>query len=96
MPWRRYPFGLGHNFVLAHRSCNGHKGDRLTALPHLRRWKATNEAEAYELRRRLDEAGLVHDREASVRITRWAYEQVGRAGGQVWVREDVLGYGPGT
>jgi len=90
VPWRLYPFDLGHNFVLAHRTCNDHKGDRLAALPHLRRWKARNEAEAYELQRRLDEAGLVHDRRASVRITRWAYEQVARAGGQVWVRKDEL------
>ena len=90
VPWRRYPFDLGHNFVLAHRSCNSHKGDRLAALPHLGRWKARNEAEAYELPRRLDEAGLVHDREASVRITRWAYQQVARSGGQVWLRKDEL------
>jgi hypothetical protein len=44
----------------------------------------------YELPRRFDEAGLVHDREASLRITRWAYGQVARAGGQVWVEKDVL------
>ena len=42
------------------------------------------------LPRRFDEAGLVQDREASLRITRWAYGQVARAGGQVWVEKDVL------
>jgi 5-methylcytosine-specific restriction endonuclease McrA len=90
VPWRRYPFDLAHNFVLAHRGCNGHKGDRLAAVPHLRRWRTRNEESAYDLPRRFDEAGLVHDRDASLRITRWAYEQVATSGGQVWVRKDVL------
>ena len=43
-----------------------------------------------ELPRRFDDAGLVHDREASLRITRCAYGQVARSGGQVWVECDVL------
>jgi 5-methylcytosine-specific restriction endonuclease McrA len=90
VPWRRYPFDLAHNFVLAHRGCNGAKADRLAALPHLRHWKARNEETAHDLARRFDEAGLVHDREVSLRITRWAYEQVARNGGQVWVRKDEL------
>lgn len=90
IPWRRYPFDLAHNFVLAHRSCNGRKGDRLAAVPHLRRWRERNETGLYELARRFDDAGLVHDRAASLRITRWAYGQVARAGGQVWVKSDVL------
>jgi hypothetical protein len=32
----------------------------------------------------------LYDREASLRIARWAYGQVARAGGQVWVEKDVL------
>ena len=90
VPWRRYPFDLGHNFVLAHDGCNGRKGDRLAAVPHLRRWAERNHEHLYELPRRFDQAGLVHDREASLRITRWAYGQVARAGGQVWVEKEVL------
>ena len=90
VPWRRYPFDLGHNFVLAHPSCNGRKGDRLAAVDHLRRWDERNRNDLYELPRRFAEAGVPHDWDASIRITRWAYDQVARAGGQVWVRGTVL------
>lgn len=91
IPWSRYPLDLGHNFVLAHNGCNSAKADRLAAAPHLERWVVRNqETHLYELDRRFEHAGLVHDREASIRITRWAYEQVARQGGQVWVRDNEL------
>jgi 5-methylcytosine-specific restriction endonuclease McrA len=90
VPWRRYPFDLAHNFVLAHGRCNGSKGDRLAAVPHLERWAERNSNELYELPRRFEEAGLVHDRVASLKITRWAYQQVARERGQVWVKGNEL------
>ena len=90
IPWRRYPLDLGHNFVLAHTTCNGSKGDRLAAVPHLRRWHERNVSGLYELPRRFDEAGLVHDRGASTKITRWAYQQVAGQDGQVWVKGKTL------
>ena len=91
IPWSRYPLDLGHNFVLAHNGCNSAKGDRLAAVPHLERWVERNQdTHLYELDRRFEHAGLVHDREASLRITRWAYEQVARQGGQVWVEGNEL------
>jgi hypothetical protein len=86
VPWRRYPFDLGHNFVLAHPACNSRKGDRLAAVTHLRRWDERNRSELYELPRRFAQAGLPHDWQASRSITWWAYDQVARAGGQVWVK----------
>ena len=89
IPWRRYPLDLAHNFVLAHSTCNSRKGDRLAAVPHLRHWHERNQSNLYELPRLFDEAGLVHDRDASNKITRWAYEQVARQGGQVWVKKDT-------
>ena len=33
IPWSRYPLDLGHNFVLAHASCNRDKRDMLSAPP---------------------------------------------------------------
>lgn len=90
VPWRRYPFDLGHNFVLAHVACNNRKGDRLAAIQHLRRWTDRNSEYLYELPRRFEQAGLPHDGIASSRITHWAYGQVARAGGQVWVEKDML------
>ena len=42
VPWSRYPVDLGHNFVLAHGSCNLAKADHLAATEHLARWSARN------------------------------------------------------
>ena len=39
---------------------------------------------------RLQEAALPCDWAASIRITKWAYEQTEKANGQVWVMEKVL------
>ncbi len=39
---------------------------------------------------RFTAAEVVSDFPASVRIARWAYEQMEQAGGQVWVTKDVL------
>ena len=38
IPWARYLVDLGHNFVLAHNSCNSAKAEHLAALVHLHRW----------------------------------------------------------
>jgi hypothetical protein len=38
----------------------------------------------------VEEVGLVHDPGASTKITRWAYQQVSRQGGQAWVRGETL------
>ncbi len=90
IPWRRYPLDLAHNFVVAHKGCNGSKGDRLAAVPHLRRWYERNMSGLYDLPRRFEGAALVHDGDASIKITRWAYQQVARQGGQVWVKGKTL------
>ncbi|MFC1660188.1 HNH endonuclease [Gemmatimonadota bacterium] len=90
IPWRRYPLDLAHNFVLAHNACNRSKGDRLAAAPHLRHWHERNVGGLYELPQRFDDAGLVHDHIASTWLTRWAYQQVARQGGQVWLNGETL------
>jgi len=46
-------------------------------------------ASGRDLPRRFDEAGLVHDRAASNRITRWAYAQVAEQGPYTRVRMTV-------
>ncbi len=85
VPWTRYPTDLGHNFVLAHPSCNNSKSDFLAAEQHLGEWTVRNRCHANELEERLTDAGLTHDQFASKRIAEWAYEQVEKAKGQVWV-----------
>jgi hypothetical protein len=73
----------------------GRDGLSARARAHLRRWDERNRSELYEVPRRFAEAGVPHDWHASFRITRWAYDQVTRSGGQVWGRGRELEPLPG-
>jgi len=86
IPWSRYPADLGHNFVLAHPGCNNAKSDYLAAEQHLQSWADRNRTRAQEMAERLSDAGLPSDSSASLRIVEWAYEQVDKANGQVWLQ----------
>ncbi|HSH75861.1 MAG TPA: HNH endonuclease, partial [Longimicrobiales bacterium] len=90
IPWSRYPLDLGHNFVLAHQGCNSRKSDLLAAEEHLDHWMDRNRTAGRELGTAFEEVRVQHDLPATVRIARWAYGQVHRAGGQVWVRGTEL------
>lgn len=90
IPWRRYSLDLGHNFVLAHRACNVSKSDLLAAEPHLERWIQRNRTARDKLEQGFDERRILHDWPATHQIASWAYGQVHRAGGQVWVRANEL------
>jgi 5-methylcytosine-specific restriction endonuclease McrA len=90
IPWSRYAFDLGHNFVLAHDGCNAKKSDRLAAVEHLERWCERNVEQGAVLAERFDEKSLVHDLPASREITRWAYAQAEQAAAQVWDEGDRL------
>ena len=88
IPWRRYSLDLGHNFVLVHRACNSSKSDLLAAEEHLERWTERNWTRRDELEQGFDDRRVLHDWPATRQIARWAYGQVQRAGGKVWVRAD--------
>ena len=90
MPWSRYPLDLGHNFVLAHSTCNSRKGDRLPAVPHLEKWTWRNQEKADVLQKGFLKIGAPHDLPATRSIARWAYLQVEKAGGQVWLEGSVM------
>lgn len=90
IPWRRYALDLGHNFVLAHQGCNSSKSDLLAAEEHLERWIERNRTCRDVLNQGFDERGVLHDWPASRRIASWAYGQVHRSGGQVWVERGEL------
>jgi len=90
IPWSRYPTDLGHNFVLAHPRCNNSKSDDLAAEQHLQSWSERNKIRADELHERLVIAGMPSDSSASFRITEWAYEQVEKSKGQVWLQQSVF------
>lgn len=90
VPWSRYPMDLGHNFVLAHAACNQSKSDHLAAEPHLERWIRRNELQGRALSEAFGGAGIIHDQRASHEITRWAYAQVERIQGPVWLERGAL------
>jgi hypothetical protein len=85
VPWVRYPRDLGHNFVLAHDSCNSRKGDLLAGIEHLDRWLERNVTRRGALDRIFSETRTLHDAETSTHVAAWSYEQVERAGGLVWL-----------
>lgn len=90
IPWSRYPADLGHNFVLAHKTCNKDKSDYLVAEKHLTAWAERNRLHQGELQSRLKEAALSCDESAAIQIAKWIYQQTEKANGQVWVMEKVL------
>ena len=90
IPRRRFALELGHNFVLAHQKCNSRKSDMLAAEDHLKRWTERNVGRGDELASAFDERKVLYDLSATHQIARWAYGQVHRAGGQVWVKEKKL------
>lgn len=94
IPWSRYPVDLGHNFVLAHKNCNGSKGNLLSATPHLENWKERNELCGSEMSAYCDEHGLVSDLDTSYSIACWSYAQAENTGAHLWFdkqRLDIAG-----
>jgi hypothetical protein len=90
VPWSRYPVDLGHNFVAAHGHCNRAKADHLSAEEHLARWVERGQERGYDLDQAFAHAGIPHDRQVSLRITKWAYAQVEERQGLVWVKGRTL------
>jgi hypothetical protein len=90
VPWSRYPVDLGHNFVLAHATCNSQKSDRLACASHLNAWVAQAERSGPELAREYDRTGISNDFATSVRIVNWAYTQTFECRGLTWVENDRL------
>ena len=90
IPWRRYALDLGHNFVLAHQGCNSSKSDLLAAEEHLERWTERSLIYRDELEEGFDQRKVLHDWPATRQIASWAYGQVHKAEGQVWVEAREL------
>jgi hypothetical protein len=84
IPWARYPRDLGHNFVLAHHSCNNDKRDLLAATKHLARWRTRNEVHSTTLTRELG-SHFVCDDATMLRVAQWSYSHAYTTGSQAWV-----------
>ena len=90
IPWSRYSVDLGHNFVLAHKACNGDKKDYLASEEYLERWYQRNIDSNVMLTEYFDDHQLPHDLNTSIAVSKWAYKQHTDASGVVW-----LGYQKG-
>jgi 5-methylcytosine-specific restriction endonuclease McrA len=88
VPWSRYPLDLGHNFVLAHSACNRSKRDFLAAPSHLENWQKRNQLHGRTLGQEFDACCILHNQEATEKITFWAYSQAETAGSNLWLRKD--------
>jgi hypothetical protein len=91
IPWAKYPLDLGHNFVVAHESCNVAKADHLAAADYLAAWVARNARHRVHLADAFTRHGVLHDLPTSLRIAEWAYQQTFAAGGLTWrMRADLV------
>lgn len=86
IPWSRYPSDLGHNFVLAHNSCNSAKSDFLAAIVHLDRWLSHIGENGGELGLAFDSRSIFHDVKTSIRIAEWSYRQTFSSQGLTWIK----------
>jgi hypothetical protein len=90
IPWMRYASDLGHNFVVAHASCNNNKRELLAGIPHLKRWVQRNTERGEGLESYFREQGVLHDLSVSDQIARWAYDQAEVAGAKVWIKREQI------
>ena len=90
IPWSRYPFDLGHNFVVAHQACNAAKADHLAAAEFLDAWAERNAGHHEQMAEAFDQRGVLHDLPTSIRIADWAYQQTFEAGGLTWAKKEEM------
>ncbi len=90
IPWSKYPVDLGHNFVVAHQTCNSAKADHLAAAEFLLAWAERNVGHREQLAAEFDSHGVLHDLPTSMRIAGWAYQQTFEVGGLAWVKKEEM------
>ena len=90
IPWSRYPVDLGHNFVLAHDTCNAAKSDHIAAAGHLDAWVERNDRCGTELASAFHDRGVPHDLPTTLRITDWTYTQIAMADGLTWEKGRMM------
>jgi len=90
IPWSKYPLDLGHNFVVAHETCNSAKSDHLADAGFLASWTERNRQHRDRLATEFSRNGVLHDLPTSVRIADWAYQQTFEARGLVWAEKETM------
>jgi hypothetical protein len=84
IPWSRYSVDLGHNFVLAHKACNGDKSDYLASKLFLSKWENRNNESGEMLIEYFDDNQLNYDLGTSIAVANWAYKQCSDMNGLLW------------
>ena len=87
VPWSKYPLDLGHNFVVAHQTCNSAKSDHLAAASYLSAWAERNIQHRDQLVSEFDAHSVLHDLPTSARIANWAYQRTFDVAGMTWTRK---------
>lgn len=86
IPFALYPRDLAHNFVLAHKACNGSKSDALAARSHLERWVKFTEDHDADLKEIGQAAGRIADASTCRSVAHWGYSNAAQAGARAWVK----------
>lgn len=87
--WAKFPADLARNLVLADRTCNGNKRDRMPHVYHLAAWAQRNPAHGDEIVARLS-SQITCNLGSTNKVAFWAYAQTESAGGLTWMRADEL------
>jgi 5-methylcytosine-specific restriction endonuclease McrA len=85
IPFSKYNNDLGHNFVLAHKSCNNNKRDYLAAPKHREHWLEQNLVIHKQLITHELTKYLTCDAERAVQVANWAYGIAEKNGSKYWL-----------
>lgn len=90
VPWAKYPVDLGHNFVLAHPSCNSSKSDHIAAAEFLHKWVDRNVLLQSDLDEAFTVRGIFNDLPTSARVAQWVYSTTADVGGLTWTASSMV------
>ncbi|MBA6348310.1 HNH endonuclease [Colwellia sp. BRX8-9] len=88
IPFAKYGNDLGHNFVLAHKSCNNSKRDYLAALPHRDNWINQNLVNHEATIKNELSSYFSCDSERTSYVADWAYQIAKKSGSRLWLSKD--------
>ncbi len=90
VPWAKYPVDLGHNFVLAHASCNSSKSDHIAAAEFLDKWVDRNLNMRGGLQEAFTTRAIFNDLPTSARVAQWVYSTTADVGGLTWTASSMV------
>ncbi|MBM6549799.1 HNH endonuclease [Marinomonas ostreistagni] len=84
IPFAKYTFDLGHNFVLADRGCNNSKRDYLASYENKYKWEQTNLAHHGQLITEQLASYVECDADKSLAVADWAYQIAHNSAANLW------------